>query len=145
MHKHKCINSYNHVHSYIHTYIHTYIHFIIFILGMYEFMFGMCSISIPFICVTCLLSLFVIGGMYCPLLCCWGRLPPGYRDPPGPGGRHRGQDHHGKQILQQPWHITSHHIYVDLTFLLLNSQCFWMLKNVCMYVVAMAYGGCIDT
>ena len=42
------------------------------------------------------------------LLCCSGRPPEGRRDPPGPGGRHRGQLWGGKQTHKRLCpHITT--------------------------------------
>ena len=43
---------------------------------------------------VCVVLVFhIIGWTDFPPLRCGGRPPPGRRDSPGPGGRHRGQDH----------------------------------------------------
>ena len=53
-----------------------------------------------YLCFVLSLYVYLIGWMDCPPLCCSERPPPDRRDPPGPGGRHRGQNH-GTQT-QQP-------------------------------------------
>ena len=59
------------------------------------YMYIICS---PCICVTSCLSVYVIVWTEdCPPLGFSARPPPGRRDSPGPGGRHRGEEH-GKQI-----------------------------------------------
>ena len=103
------IYGYMYIYMYIHTchkvytghsiYVCTFINELINVC-IYEFIYVWYVYYLYSMYFTCCLSVFLIGWMYCPLLCCSGRPPPGRRDSPGPGGRHRGQDQ-GKQI-QQP-------------------------------------------
>ena len=72
--------------------------------------------------------------MDCPALRFSARPPPGRRDSPGPGGRHRGQVHHGKQIPQP---TASHQRRPDLP----TEESMFLNAEKCMYVVVMAYRG----